>query len=143
MPLYLVIQARTGLLWGLSVIFDKELDELGLVVIDHRSWHPRGLDAVVVSEIYVEDNKTLLSIPDVNPDETIDSDIQNLVVAGAEADIIDMRCEEVAVSKLTLMFVGHDFRCIFCFLLSKSFLNSSLVVESLLSRIAECYGIQG
>jgi hypothetical protein len=67
--LYLSIQARTGVLWGLRDKLDRAADDLGLVTIDHRSWHPRGLNATVVTEMYVQDSTTMLTVPMENEED--------------------------------------------------------------------------
>jgi hypothetical protein len=54
-PLYLAIQTRTPNQWGLQETIHSAVGRAGLIVIDHRSWHPRGLDAIVMTELYVED----------------------------------------------------------------------------------------
>mmetsp|Transcript_36108 Transcript_36108/g.55066 ORF Transcript_36108/g.55066 Transcript_36108/m.55066 type:complete len:159 (+) Transcript_36108:2724-3200(+) len=38
------------------------VNSLGLFVIDQRSWHPRGLDVVVATELYAVDSKTMVDI---------------------------------------------------------------------------------
>jgi len=66
----LSIQARTGDVSGLRDVLNRCFNDLGLAMIDHRSWHPRSLNATVVTEIYVEDTRTLLTVP--MPDEDIE-----------------------------------------------------------------------
>ena len=62
-PLNLVVQCRTKLKWGLQEQLTKCAVEAGLIVLDQRSWHPRGFDAVVVSELYVSDTTMKVSHP--------------------------------------------------------------------------------
>ena len=96
-------------------MFHRALDELGLVVIDHRSWHPRGLDAIVVTEIYVQDRRTNITIPvsgEVDSMGGTDSDKDvDALVASNEVEMIENRCREVTESKLPLcpnvMHRGH------------------------------------
>ena len=85
-PLHLVIQCRTDLKWGLQNSLTKCAVESGLAVVDQRSWHPRGLDAIVVSELYVSDTTTMISFPPkpINSEEGI-----------AEAKMVAARCEEI------------------------------------------------
>ena len=56
-PLYIVIQFRSALKWGLQDQLSACASGLGLIIIDQRSWHPRGEDAIVVSEIFVHDKQ--------------------------------------------------------------------------------------
>merc|ERR1712232_174882 len=48
---------------GLQDQLTKCAVEGGLIVLDQRSWHPRGFDAVVVSELYVSDTTMKVSHP--------------------------------------------------------------------------------
>jgi Kef-type K+ transport system membrane component KefB len=59
-PLHMVIQCRCKISWGLQDKLSKCIQSMGLSEIDHRSWHPRGTDAVVVTEIYVQDTNTMI-----------------------------------------------------------------------------------
>jgi Kef-type K+ transport system membrane component KefB len=59
-PLHMVIQCRCKISWGLQDKLSKCIQSLGLSEIDHRSWHPRGTDAIVVTEIYVQDTNTMI-----------------------------------------------------------------------------------
>ena len=43
-PLFLAIQARTPVYWGLQERFKKVLETNGLIIIDHRSWHTMSDD---------------------------------------------------------------------------------------------------
>lgn len=56
----MVIQCRCKISWGLQDKLSKCIQSMGLSEIDHRSWHPRGTDAVVVTEIYVQDTNTMI-----------------------------------------------------------------------------------
>ena len=44
-PLFLSIQARSSVHVGLQDTFRKELENAGLIIIDHRSFHTLGMDA--------------------------------------------------------------------------------------------------
>jgi Kef-type K+ transport system membrane component KefB len=59
-PLHMVIQCRCKISWGLQDKLSKCIQTMGLSEIDHRSWHPRGTDAIVVTEIYVQDTSTMI-----------------------------------------------------------------------------------
>ena len=106
MPMYWVIQAKTTLIWGLRDVLSKAIDELGLAVIDYRSWNPSSLDAVVVTEIYVEDIANLISIPDASHTDQLATinemdhlDATDAMIGDPDVNIIGHRREEIAVSK--------------------------------------------
>jgi len=52
---FLCIQTQSESAWGLMPRIMAKLSELKLDIIDHRSWHPRGIDTTLVNEIYVKD----------------------------------------------------------------------------------------
>lgn len=52
---FMCIQTQSESAWGLMPRIMKTLGDLHLDVIDHRSWHPRGIDSTLVNEIYVKD----------------------------------------------------------------------------------------
>ncbi|CAB9506575.1 regulated potassium-efflux system protein KefC [Seminavis robusta] len=54
-PLFLAIQARTPVAWCLQEKFTEALESVGLIIIDHRSWHTLGTEAVVITEIFCQD----------------------------------------------------------------------------------------
>lgn len=63
-PLYLAIQARTPVHWGLHDKLEQVLEEAGLIIIDHRSWHTLGYkDAVSITEIFCQDKQLQVRIP--------------------------------------------------------------------------------
>jgi Kef-type K+ transport system membrane component KefB len=86
-PLHLVVQCRCKIAWGLQDKLSKCAAELGLSIIDQRSWHPRGYDAIVVSELFVEDQKTKVVVRD--SDEEQGKERLN------QEEIILARCAEV------------------------------------------------
>ena len=55
MPLHLHIRLETKATWGLHEIIRNAIQELDLVVVDHRTTHVRGLDPIIVSDLYVQD----------------------------------------------------------------------------------------
>jgi hypothetical protein len=61
-PLFLAIQARTPVHWGLQDSFHAALEADGLVVIDHRYWHTLGLDAMEITELFVQDTKVKVTV---------------------------------------------------------------------------------
>ena len=52
---FLCIQSHCEGRWGLMHQLMAKLAKLGLEIIDHRSWHPRGIDTTLANEIYVKD----------------------------------------------------------------------------------------
>lgn len=52
---FLCIQTQSESAWGLMPRIMQTLSNLSLDIIDHRSWHPRGIDTTLVNEIYVKD----------------------------------------------------------------------------------------
>lgn len=56
-PLFLAIQARTPITWGIQDKFVHALEKAGVSIVDHRTWHTLGLDAVDITEIFCQDSK--------------------------------------------------------------------------------------
>ena len=84
--LYLSVQARTGIVWGLQEKIQGCIKDLGLSTFDHRQWKPRGMDAEVVSEVYVKDDNVMIKSPRYkHTDAEKDS----------EESMIRKRCEEI------------------------------------------------
>lgn len=68
-PLFLAIQARTPVHWNLQEDFKRALEEEGLIIIDHRSWHTLGRkdigqEAVDITELFAQDTKEKIRIVD-------------------------------------------------------------------------------
>jgi hypothetical protein len=63
MPMYWVIETRTAVLSGFYDHLSLTIQDLGLAVIDERSWSPKSLEDIVVTKIYVEDSENLIRIP--------------------------------------------------------------------------------
>ena len=67
-PLFLAIQSRTPVHWNLHESFQNTLEEMGLVIIDHRSWHTlesTEQSAVDITELFVQDTKMKVRIKQV------------------------------------------------------------------------------
>lgn len=56
---FLCIQTQSSSRWGLIHMIMNCLFKQGLEFIDHRSWHPRGVNTTLVNEIYVRGNLNL------------------------------------------------------------------------------------
>jgi len=52
--IFLCIQMQCESKWGLLNKIMTEMKKIHLDVIDHRSWHPRGVDSTLVNEIYAK-----------------------------------------------------------------------------------------
>lgn len=85
-PLHIVIQCRCKVSWGLQDKLSKCIQKLGLTEIDHRSWHPRGTDAVVVTEIYAQDPQTMI---------LLQSKVLDDMFLEEQGDKIQHRCDSV------------------------------------------------
>ena len=53
---FLCIQTQSEARWGMMLNLMKTMGNLGLDVIDHRAWHPRGVNSTLVNEIYARDS---------------------------------------------------------------------------------------
>lgn len=127
-PLFLAIQARTPVVWNLQETFKKTLEEFGLVIIDHRTWHTLGRTdigqgAVDITELFAQDTREKVRISDIfrkssqNTIETTDStdevdeefpgndkkdssdDLEGLLENAQEQERIQTRCEEIKKGK--------------------------------------------
>ncbi len=56
------------------------LNSLDLEVIDNRSWHPRGVDSTLMTEIFVEDN-WFLDNEDSETTKTVEERIAEVAAA--------------------------------------------------------------
>mmetsp|Transcript_10833 Transcript_10833/g.14344 ORF Transcript_10833/g.14344 Transcript_10833/m.14344 type:complete len:780 (+) Transcript_10833:171-2510(+) len=54
LTVFVVIQTRSEAKWGLLNALMNQMNLLGLDVIDHRSWHPRGVNTTLVNEVYAK-----------------------------------------------------------------------------------------
>ena len=107
-PLYLAIQVRTPNQWGLQETIQSALKRAGLVVIDHRSWHPRGMDADVMTELYVED--TELRVPKKKMTEISQSflDVEGTIREEDVSNVMEAVDDRCAVVKKALEdLLGH------------------------------------
>lgn len=108
MPLYLAIQARTPNQWGLQETIHSALKREGIIIIDHRSWHPRGLDAIVMTELYVEDPELRVPIQRMHQLSTSQLDVEGATDEAEMAEVmdtVDARC--ASVKKALEEIMGH------------------------------------
>lgn len=52
---FFCIQTQCESKWGLLNAMMASIGRMGLDIIDHRSWHPRGISTTLVNEIYCKD----------------------------------------------------------------------------------------
>jgi len=52
---FFCIQTQCSSKWGLLHAMMAAIGKMGLDIIDHRSWHPRGISTTLVNEIYCKD----------------------------------------------------------------------------------------
>jgi hypothetical protein len=115
-PLFWAIQGRTPVHWGLQEKFKEHLEKkAGIIIIDHRSWHTLGLDAVDITEIFCQDTRVQVNVKSCFVDSiqstTMDrGDNESLnesshrtptttsaseIGVGDEKDKVQKRCEEI------------------------------------------------
>lgn len=76
--IFLCIQIQCASTWGLIPKIISRLTSLNLEVIDNRSWHPRGVDSTLMTEIFVQDD-CFLSMSDLEAQsKTIDDRIEEV-----------------------------------------------------------------
>jgi len=54
--IFLCIQIQCASSWGLTSKIISAVTSLGLEIIDNRSWHPRGADSTLTTEIFAQDD---------------------------------------------------------------------------------------
>lgn len=54
---FMCIQTQSNSKWGLLPHLMNAMKDQGLEIIDHRSWHARGVDSALINEIYARDLK--------------------------------------------------------------------------------------
>jgi hypothetical protein len=67
------------------------MQKLGLEIIDHRSWHPRGINTTLVNEIYCKGN--------IDPDEVMnDADVMDTKIAEVKTMLLEAIDQPVRLS---------------------------------------------
>jgi hypothetical protein len=107
-PLYLSIQIRSPNQWGLQETISHAIRRANLIVIDHRSWHPRGLNATVISELYAEDSNVRIPLPKqvTATLDVVDEHDEENEDASSIKDKVNERCDEI--KKCIESALGHD-----------------------------------
>ena len=95
--LFLSIQIRSPNQWGLQETIGSVVQRLELSVVDHRSWHPRGANSTVITELYVEDNEVRVPLQKLEEFDKPIEDEAEASMRSAKA-LVDKRCEEIKES---------------------------------------------
>lgn len=72
-PLFIAIQIRTPTVTGLHERFQHSLEDLGLLILDHRTWHTNEMEAVTMSEIFVQDTVKNVKVRNCFSEEQLSS----------------------------------------------------------------------
>ena len=75
---FLCIQTQSTSTWGLLTKLMSTMQRLGVEVIDHRSWHPRGLDTTLVNEVFVKDNLRGAKVREDGQIRTLDDRVEEI-----------------------------------------------------------------
>ncbi|CAJ1943048.1 unnamed protein product [Cylindrotheca closterium] len=90
-PLFLAIQARTPVHWNLQEDFKRRLEEHGLIIIDHRSWHTLGRkdigqEAVDITELFAQDTKQRVRVAGCFPSQQSSGTVEDESSIGSNFD---------------------------------------------------------
>ena len=83
--IFLCIQIQCASTWGLIPKIISTLTSLKLEVIDNRSWHPRGVDSTLMTEIFVQDDCFLHCSDEESHTKSIDDRIAEVNEAMTKA----------------------------------------------------------
>ena len=75
---FLCIQTQSTSTWGLLTRLMSTMQRLGVEVIDHRSWHPRGVDTTLVNEVFVKDNLRGAKVREDGQIRTLDDRVEEI-----------------------------------------------------------------
>lgn len=75
---FLCIQTQSTSTWGLLTKLMSTMQRLGVEVIDHRSWHPRGVDTTLVNEVFVKDNLRGAKVREDGQIRTLDDRVEEI-----------------------------------------------------------------
>ena len=75
---FLCIQTQSESTWGLLTKLMSTMQRLGVEVIDHRSWHPRGIDTTLVNEVFVKDNLRGAKVREDGQIRTLDDRVEEI-----------------------------------------------------------------
>jgi hypothetical protein len=95
---FLCIQTQSESRWGLMYEIMNAMYKLGLEVIDHRSWHPRGVHTTLVNEIYCKGGIDPAQLTPVNADIMVTDHIMN--VRNKLLEAINQPVSSFAVSEI-------------------------------------------
>eukprot|EP00978_Attheya_sp_CCMP212_P006962 scaffold16242_cov55-Attheya_sp.AAC.9 len=92
--IFVVIQTRSDSKWGLLNLLMAAMNRDGLEIIDHRSWHPRGVNTTLVNEVYAK-----AQLPEGQQDTKDAVDARFLVIQTALMKVIDQPGAKVKVQR--------------------------------------------
>lgn len=102
-PLFFAIQIRApALTVGLHEKFQNVLQNLGLMVLDHRTWHTTGLEAVAMSEIFVRDTLQTITVKNCFDDDDAGSDISTSSSDGSHKNQKKTQLEDTGAKVLEI-----------------------------------------
>eukprot|EP00549_Striatella_unipunctata_P008414 CAMPEP_0118681660 /NCGR_PEP_ID=MMETSP0800-20121206/5062_1 /TAXON_ID=210618 ORGANISM="Striatella unipunctata, Strain CCMP2910" /NCGR_SAMPLE_ID=MMETSP0800 /ASSEMBLY_ACC=CAM_ASM_000638 /LENGTH=473 /DNA_ID=CAMNT_0006577981 /DNA_START=44 /DNA_END=1466 /DNA_ORIENTATION=- len=99
--IFLVIQTQSESKWGLLHTMMSCMNMLGLDIIDHRSWHPRGVNTTLVNEIYCKD---VIKVSGDGTAKAINLDERMLAIQTELENVIDQ--PEASKVKVSRWFPG-------------------------------------
>jgi hypothetical protein len=98
---FLCIQTQLESTWGLIHKIMNGINKLGLEIIDHRSWHPGGINTTLVNEIYCKGS--------IDPEVLMNSDETGVM----QAKIDEVRTSLMAVIDQPVSFAQDGiFKCL-------------------------------
>ena len=71
MHLHLHIHVKSRVQWSMHEKFQQVLEDLGLEIVVHTTDHQRGVNAVVDTNMYVIDERTLIDVPTIQKQREI------------------------------------------------------------------------
>jgi len=92
---FLVVQTQSESTWGLLIKIMGVLGNKGLEVIDHRVWSPRGINTILVNEVYVRSHLQVSASQTAQ--EALDALTED--ITKAIKDIIDQPGSRVKVQR--------------------------------------------
>mmetsp|Transcript_10845 Transcript_10845/g.30475 ORF Transcript_10845/g.30475 Transcript_10845/m.30475 type:complete len:845 (+) Transcript_10845:136-2670(+) len=98
---FLCIQTQSESSWGLLTKLMSTMQRLGVEVIDHRSWHPRGVDTTLVNEVFVKDNLKGAKVREDGHMRTLDDRVNEI-----QQTLLKTINQDVAKVKVSRWFPG-------------------------------------
>mmetsp|Transcript_13192 Transcript_13192/g.18670 ORF Transcript_13192/g.18670 Transcript_13192/m.18670 type:complete len:807 (-) Transcript_13192:178-2598(-) len=119
---FVCIQTQSDSRWGLLHELMNTMNKNGLDIIDHRSWHPRGVNTTLVNEVYAKGELEELARRRQTPEERIEiiqSSIEAMMPENAKVkvqrwfpgvveEIVEETVENTRVSQTRTQFSVED-----------------------------------